>query len=375
MRTSSVLVFVFAAGAAGCASTAARPAPDPLIASLKDLGVEGRSYVNDLGAVSSIDLRAVHPMEDDFLVEDIHGHLSYVDGTTLNARWSYFGMTAPFDERPDVTETMVVGVSKGTVYALSRRNGLDELSPAPVGVVLSAGPVANESTLFAPTYATPVGNKTVQSVGLSSGYLGWGWRTNDDIVASLAKAGPHGGDMFYAATTRGDVYGFPTFPEHERDPEPAWKTPLNAGVHRDLVVLGDDLGVVTSDNRLVCLDRITGRLRWEAYAAPREQAASAAQFSAKHAFYVCGGELRAFDRATGSKAWAVKGASHFVCERGGRTIVASADGTLTAVDTATGKVLGSAKAPGWTFPARTVPDATVFAVSNRGTIVGIESGW
>lgn len=380
MRTQSVLAVVLAASAlavpaTGCASPPPRPTSEPLVAALKTLGVEGRTYVNDLGAVSTIHLRGVHPMGEDFLVEDIHGHLSYVDGRTLNARWDYYGMDAPFDERPDVTDSLVVGVSKGTVYALSRANGLEEVAPAPVGIVLSARPVANESALYAPTYATPGGNKTIQSVGLVSGALGWGWRTADDVVADMAKAGPHGGDMVYAVTETGDVHAFPAAPASERDPAPAWITRLHAGVRRDLAVDGEDLGVVTSDNRLACIDRITGALRWQAYANPREQAGSAAQFSSKHVYYVCGGELRAHDRATGARAWAVPGATQYVCERGGRTIVAGEGSRLWSVDTKTGKVLATGSAPGWTFPARPTPDTTVFAVSDRGMLVAVEFGW
>jgi outer membrane protein assembly factor BamB len=249
------------------------------------------------------------------------------------------------------------------------------MSPAPVGLVLSARPVANESSLYAPTFPTPRGNKTIQCVSLTTGYHGWGWRTDSDVVADLVKAGPNGGDMVYAATTIGDVYAFPAFPASERDPQPAWVTRLHAGVRKNLVLDGDDLGVVTSDNRLVCIDRITGEVRWAKYANVGEEASSAAQFSSKHAFYVCGGELRAYDRATGAPAWRLAGARQFVCERGARTILTDGGSRLWAVDTKSGAVLAEGEAPGWTFPSRAKPDATLLAVSDQGLLVGVEHGW
>jgi hypothetical protein len=181
--------------------------------------------------------------------------------------------------------------------------------------------------------------------------------------------------MVYAATTSGDVYAFPAHPASERDPNPAWISRLHAGVRRDLAIDGEDLGVVTSDNRLVCIDRITGMVRWQGFAEPREQAGSSAQFGPKHAFYVCAGELRAFDRASGARAWAVPGATQFVCERGIRTLLAGPGGRLWSVETKSGKVLGTAVVEGWSFPARAKADSTLFAVSASGLVVGVELGW
>lgn len=364
--------------AAACSiPVAPQPRPEPAIAALKDVGVEGKTYYADLGADRVFKVGNVWNVADDLLIEDIHGGLIYLDGATLTPRWAYFGLGAPFDRAPDFTETTVVGVAKGRVHVISRRNGLDVIEPARVSVVPSAGVVANDTTMYIPTFRTPNGNRTVQSVNLADGYEGWGWRTDTDIVADLAKAGLHGGDMFYAAAEDGTVYGFPMYVATARDYEPSWATSLRSGVrgHRRLAVAGDDLAVVTDDHRLVMMDRITGNVRWEAYPNSGDRATSAAQLSAKHAFYAVAGELRAFDRASGARVWSVKGATRFVAERGARTLLTDADGNLIAVETKTGNVLGRKPMKGWRLPTRTTPDATVIAINNGGVVVAVETGW
>jgi hypothetical protein len=376
MRISSAFaVLTVAACAAACSVPVARaPRAEPAIASLKDLGVEGKTTWSNLGADRAFHLNRIWNVGNDLLLEDIHGALVYLDGGTLMARWVYNGLPRPFDSAPDWTATSIVGVCKDRAYVISRRNGLDEIDPARLGVVPSAGVAANDSTLFVPTYKTPSGNKTIQSVNLTDGYLGWGWRTESDVMVNLAKAGLQGGDMIYAATEDGNVIGMPALPASSRDPEPAWMVDLHSGVHRQLTVAGEDVGVVTDDHRLMVLDRITGAHRWTAYPNAGDRAESGAQFSASHAFYRVSGELRAFDRASGQKAWAVRGASAFVAQRGSRTILANGDG-LVAVETKSGRVLGRKSMRGWRFPMRATPDATVVAISEQGMVVGVETGW
>jgi hypothetical protein len=212
-------------------------------------------------------------------------------------------------------------------------------------------------------------------VSLGSGYLGWGWRTQSDIMANLAIAGTPGSEIVYAASADGTVYGFPAAVATARDPEPAWSTGLHSQVTRDLVVDGDDLGVVTKNHRLVCMDRIGGNIRWEGYPNEGEKAESAAQFGPSHVFYVCGGELRAFNRATGNLDWAVKGATQFIAERGSRTLVSCPCGTVKSVDTKSGKVLSEKMLAGWWFPVRAKANTTLFAISNRGMLVSVEHGF
>lgn len=362
--------------AAGCYIPVAPAArPEPAVAAMKHLGVEGKTYWSDLGADRVFKVGHVWDVGGDILIEDIYGGLVYLDGVTLNPRWTYLGLARPFDRAPDFTETAVAGISKGRLHVISRRNGLDALEPAPVSVIASAGVVANDTTMYVPTFRTPSGNWTIQSVNVADGYQGWGWRTSADIVVDLAKAGPNGGDMFYAATEDGTVLGFPTHVATARDHEPSWQMTLRTGIHRRMAISGDDIGIVTDDNALACLDRITGGIRWERFADSGERAASSAQFSSKHAFYAIAGELRAFDRATGARVWSVKGANRFVAERGARTLLTDDGGNLIAVETKTGKVLGAKPMRGWHLPTRPVPDATVVAISNEGIVIAVETGF
>ncbi len=372
---SAIGILAIASTVGACRSYPSRPLlHEDLTAKLNKLGVEGKTYANDLGQVASIHVHRVHTIDRDLLIEDVHGHLTYIDGATMNPRWDYYGLGRTFDEKPDHTSTAIVGLAGGKLFVLSRANGTTDPDPSRVDVIPSSAPVANESTIYVPTYPTPGGNKTVYAISLATGYQGWGWRTDSDIVADLAKGGAGGGDTFYFVTADGFLYGFPTFQATERSPEPAWTAAMASGVSKDLVVEGDDLAVVTEDGRLVLVDRITGNIRWEAYPAAGEHATSAGQFSSRHAFYVVNGELRAFARDTGMPVWKVRGATRFVAERGGRMLLMAGPDTLLSVDTATGEVLGNARVAGWYLPTRVARDATVIAVSNRGEIVSVELG-
>jgi outer membrane protein assembly factor BamB len=377
MRLASAMgIVALALTGAACRTSAARPAGDKeLAAKLAELGIEGKTYANDLGQVGSIQLGRVFVAGDDLLIEDIHGHLTYLDGASLNPRWEYYGLPRPFDKAPDFTPSAIIGISGGKVFVINRSNGTTDIEPRRIDVVASGHPVANDATIYVPTFPTPSGNKTVYAISLTSGFQGWGWRTDADVVGGMAKGGPGAGDEFYFATSDGMLYAFPTYSATQRDPEMGWMTNLHGAVTNDLALEGDDLGVVTTDGRLVCVDRVTGRVRWEVYANASENAEGSASFSSKLAFYRCGGQLRAIARDTGVKAWAVNGATAFVAERGGRILLAAGDRHLLSVDKKTGEVLARADVNGWYFPPRVAPDATIIAVSSRGQVMSIESGF
>ena len=115
MRIPSATGIVLAAAlTAGCATAGPRPLEHPELQNqLGQLGVEGRTYHIDLADTQSIHLHDVHLMGQDLVVEDIHGHLTCLDATTLMPRWDYYGMPTHFDERPSVTPSDIVGVAGG----------------------------------------------------------------------------------------------------------------------------------------------------------------------------------------------------------------------------------------------------------------------
>jgi outer membrane protein assembly factor BamB len=229
MRSASVVgIVALALVGAACRTAGTRPTGDrELAAKLRELGVEGKTYANDLGQVANIRLGRVHMAGDDLLIEDIHGHLTYVDGATLNPRWDYYGLERPFDKKPDFTPSAIIGLAGGKVFVINRGNGTTDIEPWRLDVVPSGAPVATDTTIYVPTFATPSGNKTVYAVNLVSGFQGWGWRTNADVVGALAKGGPGAGDQFYFATTDGVVYAFPAYPASEANPELGWVANLH----------------------------------------------------------------------------------------------------------------------------------------------------
>lgn len=359
---------------AACQSTPT-PSDDQIQTSLEALGVDGKTYVHDLGETSTIHVHAVHQMDGDFLIEDVHGDLTYVDGNTLNVRWEFYGLDEPFAHAPSHTPSAIIGISGDMMHVITRDAGIPSPAPRWIDIIPSSAPVATDSTMYVATYPTPAGNKTVYSVGLGSGYIGWGARVNGDVVANLAKGGPLGGDTFYFATTTGALFAYPTYAATERNPEPAWQTHAAADVRYDLTVDGDDLGVVAGDGRLVCYDRITGNVRWEAYPAAGEYPESAAQFSDAHAFYRRGGKLYAFDRATGAQLWSVPGARNYVAQRDGRVLLTADGDMVLSVDAASGEVKAKAHMPHVSLPAQRAKNGTVVVITDDGLMVAVEYGW
>jgi len=377
MRLASAIVVVaLALTTAACRTAAGRSAGDKdLAAKLRGLGIEGKTYANDLGQVGSLHLGKVYVAGTDLLIEDTRGHLTYIDGATLNPRWEYYGMPKGFDKKPDFTPSSVIGIAGGKLFVISRGNGTTDLEPRRIDIVPSGAPVATDSTIYVPTYPTPSGNKTVQATSIATGFMGWGWRTNADIVGGMAKSGPGAGDEFYFASSDGMLYAFPTYTATAATTEIGWSTDVHGAVLNDLAIEGPDIAVVTTDGRLICVDRVTGAVRWEAYAGGRERTEGPAMFSAKLLMYRCGGELRAFTRDTGAKVWAVKEATGFVAERGGRMLLSGSGGRLVSIDKNTGEVLGRATADGWTFPTMITPDSTLYAISAFGALVSVETGF
>jgi hypothetical protein len=377
MRLASAIgIVALALATAACRTPGGHSAGEKeLAAKLVDLGIEGRTYVNDLGQVATMRLGRVYRIGDDLLVEDLHGHLTYVDGATLNPRWVYTELPGPFDYRPDSTQTAIVGVSHGMLFVIARDNGVNVVEPRRIDIVASGAPVATDATIYVPTFRTPSGNKTMQSINLATGFLGWGWRTDSQIVRGMAKGGAGAGDEFYFVTEDGILYAFPPYLAGEHTVDVGWTRDLHGAVTSDLVVDGQDLGVVMTDGRLVCVDRVDGHVRWEAYAERSERAQGSAMFSSGLVFYNCGGQFRAFDRETGAKAWALPGAGQFIAERGGRLLVLAGGDMLLSVDKKTGAVLGHASVKGWQFPPRTSADSTIFAISRYGVIQAVEFGF
>ncbi len=377
MRLASATGFLAVALlATACGSTPRRAPGDVSIGKqLASLGFEGRTYMHDLSEAASVNVHAVHRMDDDLLIEDLHGHLTYVDGSSLNVSWEFYGLPRPFSHAPSFTPSAIVGIADGWLFVISRANGVPSPDPRVVDVIPSASPVANDTTIYVPTYPTPAGNKTVYAISLGSGYQGWGQRTHSDVTADMAKGGQLGGDTIYFATETGEVYAFPAYVATERKPEAAWTAHAQSHVRYDLSVSGEDLGVVTDDGRMICYDRITGGVRWEAYGNNGERAEGAAQFSENHAFYRRAGSFHAYARDTGTPAWSIEGATTFLAERDDKMLIGAPGGVVMSVDTATGKVLGRAHLPGVRFPAQPVKNGTVHVVTNHGLLMAVEYGW
>ena len=342
---------------------------------VESFGLEGRTYVHDLGDSSSVYVHAVHRIGNDLMLEDIHGRITYVDGDSLNVAWEYYGLDKPFTSRPTFTPSTVMGISEDKLHVLTRGAGIPDPPPRRVDVIPSSAPVATDSTLYVATYPTPAGNKTVYAVSLGSGYIGWGFRTRSPIATDLAKGGQGAGDTFYFATESGEVYAFPTYEATESNPAPAWTAHAYAGVRRNILVDGDDLAVVADDGRLILYDRVTGHVRWEAYPDVGQVPQSDPMFTTSYVYYRRGGALHAYDRSNGSPLWAAPGATRVVAERDDFVLVETTPGSLCKLDAATGELIGKKSFKGVHFPTQPVRNGTIQAVTSRGLLFAVEHGW
>jgi outer membrane protein assembly factor BamB len=140
-------------------------------------------------------------------------------------------------------------------------------------------------------------------------------------------------------------------------------------------IKADDYGVYASntDSKLYCLDRATGRIKWQYYAgAPLHT--SPVVFAANVYQYVPHVGVVAIDKANGQfnrqPKWIVKDAQQVLAEDPAHVYLKARSGQIYAVDKNSGQVQFRSKGK-WDHFSTNMTDAMIFAATKDGKVYGI----
>jgi len=164
------------------------------------------------------------------------------------------------------------------------------------------------------------------------------------------------------------------------DRRPVW--PLEGGVFvtsgrivADVKVDETGVYVASTDSKLYCLDRSTGKINWQYFGG---RPLVDAPHVAASTIYVNVPDrgLVALDKGKGvfnrTPRWVSKDARAFLSEDDKHTYLATRDGRIQAVDRASGKVLFHSKGAGFDVFAPNPNDVTIFAARKDGGVYAIK---
>jgi len=219
----------------------------------------------DLAVDGPVALTGMYLMDEDILTVDTTGRLVCLARRDLNAKWvSTLKHPVAFAPGESATHYVFVERDNGGAYwlqAFSRRSGAEsDRSPIRLPFSASTGAAATPSTAYVGSLGSPRDNKTLESVNLGDGSVGWGFRTSSRIVATpmLTVAG----DAVIVASEDNTVVALPANPATSGRNDPLWETTTFASnraapaLTKDLMFLGSD------DNMLRCLDVHSGSVLW-----------------------------------------------------------------------------------------------------------------
>ena len=219
----------------------------------------------DLAVQGPVALTAIYVMREDLIAVDAAGKLFCLSRRDLTPRW-VSTLRHPLSAPPAEGPLHYVFVEKDTrgaswIQALSKRSGAEsDRSPIRLAFSASSGVSATATTAYVGSYGSPVDNKTMESVDLTKGSIGWGFRTagrvtgpptvdlqgeslivvSEDMSVTALKAdsaSAHSASILWEAKTLGRNMCSPT-------------------LTKDLAFLGSD------DNFLRCFDVHSGTVRW-----------------------------------------------------------------------------------------------------------------
>jgi hypothetical protein len=365
-----------ALAAASLSACRSRPGPGrevDLRNGLRDsFGFTGRMVAVDMGETGPIELIAPSSRLDGdlLLLLDSENGVHAIDRRELLAAWIYRGFPGALRYPPTTTAISLLAMSRNELHEIDLRHGSTIGVPIPYDMAPSAPFAATVGTAYIPAWGGSRGEKTLRTLNLVTGLEGWGYRTPGDVRGAVVVGGMPPRQTVYFATDAGDVYALPAVEADARAPEPSWQQTTRGAVTSGLCLHGDDLFVSSQSGFLYCMDRITGTVRW---AAPHETPLTESPVATATSVYQFReGSLWCHDRATGAVRWKRNDAARFVVEREGKSLVATHDGMLVAVD-AKGGTTGLLEAGEYYFPTN-VQDPSIYAVSDDGFLFKLEVG-
>ena len=228
------------------AELAGLPLPDDNIVLVADLGIE----------VHSVTLTSRH-----LIVGDSDGKLYALDRTSMMPAWHYYGMSRPVDFPIYEAAGSYLLLAANTLVQVNKTTGA-EMSVTRLAFTPSSGPAGNDATAFVGSWSHPNGNKTLYSVNLADGTLGWGYRTNGHITAAPIVAGAPR-QLVYFTSHDGMVYGLEARGAFEDAPNPSWIQQAFGRNTAELTLTDELLLVPSQEGSLYALNKATGNRVWE----------------------------------------------------------------------------------------------------------------
>lgn len=219
----------------------------------------------DIGATGPVALTGLYLMDQDLLAVDTTGRLVCLARRDLNANW-VSTLKYPLAFPPTESATHYVFVEKDNqgaywIQAFTRRSGAEaDRSPIRLAFSASTGAAATPGTAYVASLGSPRDNKTLESINLSDGSVGWGAYTSGRIVATPMMTAS--GEAFIVASEDNSVASYPANPATAGSQKPLWEMNTFAAnraapaLTKDLMFLGSD------DNLLRCMDVHSGSVLW-----------------------------------------------------------------------------------------------------------------
>lgn len=192
--------------------------------------------------------------------------------------------------------------------------------------------------------------------------------------AGISAAPVFFGETVYAAGEDGSVYAV------TEDRQPVWSLPnfvfrTDGRILADLKV--DDYGVyvASTDSKLYCLDRMSGKIRWQYFAGT--PLLDAPQITADSVYqYVPTAGLTAINKSTGEfirKArWVAPDARQFVAADEKYVYVLLKDRHLAALDKATGEIKFTSQRTDLTIVAPNTTTGVIYAATVDGLVLAVK---
>lgn len=339
---------------------------------MDDLGVlslpaDNVTLVADVGniRVNTVTLTSCH-----IIVEDVKGRLFALDRKTLMPAWHYYGLTRPMDFELCEASGSYLMVTDNMLFQVAKATGA-EMGVFHLAFTPSSAPAGNDATAYIGSWASPSGNKTVYSVNLADGRVGWGYRTDGHVTSRpIVHGAPR--QLLYFASHDMTVHAVETAGAFEAAPPPSWVSQTFGCNSADLAIAAaasekdqDLLLVASEEGALYAYHSGTGTKMWE-YVSGRPLketptgTARAVYFRNEYGFHRLGRD--------GQLKWKLdRGPCEFVMERGGDVWLRDAGGRLSIVDDETGEITATHGFGGWFLPANNT-DGTFFAVSCDGFV-------
>jgi outer membrane protein assembly factor BamB len=216
----------------------------------------------------------------------------------------------------------------------------------------------------------PGGRVAEIDMTMEYGYHKWSLDTGMILGTPISHEG-----ACYIGSTDGNVYAI------NEDRAATWS--LEDGVFKtygpiiaDMCVDNTGCFVAGTDGRLYCIDRSTGKLKWE-YFAQANLTVGPASTPGSLYLPIPGTGLAAISKNEGDfirKArWVDPNATELLAEDAKFAYVLNADGTLAALNRATGELKFQSGKPGFTAYAQNIKDGIIYAAGANGHVYSIKS--